>query len=218
MESEKKLVIELFSDVVCPWCYIGETRLWQAAETLKKENPEFPEIKLIWRPFQLQPDMPEEGLPWKTFLIEKFGGEARAKSMFQHVANQGLQDGILFNFEGIPKVINTAKLHQLILKAEDFEKQNDLAEACMRAYFCETKDLSNTEIVKGIVSSVGLPESFYEEAIQDAHLKKEVEDSQSFAASADIRGVPFFIVGDKFALHGAQPYDIFRNALIKAIA
>ncbi len=217
MAKENTLVVEMFSDVVCPWCYIGETRLLQAVDALIKENPDFPNVKLIWRPFQLQPDMPEEGLPWNQFLIEKFGGEERAKAMFQHVANQGLQDGIIFNFNEIPKVLNTAKLHRFILKAEEFGKQKELAEAFMQAYFCEAKDLTLENEVKSILSELNFPATFYDEAIKNPNLKKEVEESQNFAASAEIRGVPFFIVGDKFALNGAQPLEIFRNALLKAI-
>jgi predicted DsbA family dithiol-disulfide isomerase len=124
------LKIEVFADIACPWCYIGEHRLERALAA----RPEL-QVEWRWRPFQLQPNLPASGIPWDTFASAKFGGAARAQAMFEHVAGVGAEEGIQFAFDRIATAPNTADAHRLILFAQETGRQRDAALALFRAFY-----------------------------------------------------------------------------------
>ncbi len=202
------MLIDVYSDVVCPWCYIGERRLEKAL----RRRPDL-DVEVRRRPFQLQPGMPEGGLPWSEFARRKFGGEANAKAAFAHVAAAGESDGISFDFDRIASAPNTVDAHRLILFAADRGREWEAAEALFRAYFSEGKDLNDREQLVEVASGVGLAaeEAYGYLAGEDG--VAEVLASQEEAGRLGIAGVPFYVFDGKYALSGAQPAEVFGRVL-----
>jgi predicted DsbA family dithiol-disulfide isomerase len=200
------MLIDVYSDVVCPWCYIGEKRL-------SKVLAGRPEVEVRWRPFQLQPGMPEGGVPWAEFSRQKFGGESGAKAAFSHVSAAGEGDGIRFDFGRVVSAPNTVDAHRLILLAGDHGLQWELVEALFRAYFTEGKDLNDHEQLAEVASSVGLDAEEVGEYLAGEGGISEVRSSQDEAQSLGITGVPFYVFDGRYALYGAQPVEVFGEAL-----
>ncbi len=200
--------IDVYSDVVCPWCYIGEKRL----ATALGHRPDL-EVEVSWRPFQLQPDMPEGGLPWAEFSRRKFGGESGAEAAFSHVSAVGEQDGIRFGFGRVVSAPNTVDAHRLILLADNYVTQWQLADALFRAYFTEGKDLNNHEELVRVASSVGLDAKEVAEYLAGEEAASDVRSSQEEAQSLGITGVPFYVFDERHAIYGAQPVEVFGEAL-----
>ena len=202
------MLIEVYSDVVCPWCYVGEKRLSKALA----DRPDL-EADVRWRPFQLQPGMPEGGLPWAEFSLRKFGGEDGAKAAFAQVTAAGEQDGINFEFEQIASAPNTVNAHRLILLAGHHGVQWELAGALFRAYFTEGKDLNDNGGLVDIASSVGLEATEVGEYLAGGEGVEDVRSSQEEAQKLGITGVPFYVFDGRYALYGAQPVQVFGEAL-----
>ncbi len=202
------MLIDVYSDVVCPWCYIGEKRLSKALA----DRPDL-EVDVRWRPFQLQPGMPEGGLPWAEFSRRKFGGEDGAKAAFSQVAAAGEQDGIRFDFGRVASAPNTVDAHRLILFAENYGVQWELAGALFRAYFTEGKDLNDHGELVDIASSAGLEALEVREYLAGEGGVEDVRSSQEEARRLGITGVPFYVIDGRYALYGAQPVQVFGEAL-----
>ncbi len=200
--------IEIFADVVCPWCYIGEKHL-------EKALAERPEIKVEkhWRPFQLNTDIPTEGIPWRDFAKVKFGGWERAQSMFAHVSQVGAKAGIDLKFENIATAANTIEAHRLILFARDKGKEWETTESLFSAYFTEGRNLNDTEHLVEIATRVGLDEAEVRAYLTSGENADEVLQSQQTAAELGIQGVPFFVIDGKYGISGAQPVEVFLQAL-----
>jgi predicted DsbA family dithiol-disulfide isomerase len=202
------MLIEVYSDVVCPWCFIGEKRLAKALA----DRPDL-EVEVRWRPFQLQPGMPEGGLPWEEFSRQKFGGESGAEAAFSRVSAAGERDGIRFDFARVASAPNTVDAHRLILFAEDDGVQWELADALFKAYFTEGKNLNDHGELAQVASSVGLDaEEVGGYLAQDAG-DFEVRSSQEEAQELGITGVPFYVFDGRYAIYGAQPVEVFGEAL-----
>jgi predicted DsbA family dithiol-disulfide isomerase len=200
--------IDVYSDVVCPWCYIGEKRLAKALA----DRPDL-EVEVRWRPFQLQPDMPEGGLPWAEFSRRKFGGESGAEAAFSHVSAVGEQDGIRFDFGRVASAPNTVDAHRLILFADSHVRQWQLAEGLFRAHFTEGKDLNDPEELGQVASSVGLDAEEVAKHLAGEEGAFEVLSSQEGAQRLGITGVPFYVFDERYAIYGAQPVEVFGAAL-----
>ncbi len=206
------LQIEVFADIACPWCYIGEHRLEHALAA----RPEL-QVEWRWRPFQLQPNLPAQGLPWDTFASAKFGGAARAQSMFEQVASVGAEEGIQFAFDRVATAPNTADAHRLILFAQETGRQRDAALAVFRAYFAEGADLNDLDTLTTLGQGVGLDAASLREHLQEDSGLNEVGASQEEAQRLGITGVPFYIFNERFGLSGAQPAEVFLRALDLAV-
>ena len=202
------MLIDVYSDVVCPWCYIGEKRLSRALAA----RPDL-EAEVRWRPFQLQPDMPEGGVPWAAFSREKFGGEGGAEAAFSHVSAAGEGDGIRFDFGRVARAPNTVDAHRLILFAGGYGMQWELADALFRAYFTEGKNLNAHEELAQVASSVGLDAEEVREYFAGDEGASQVRSSQEEARRLGITGVPFYVFDGRYALYGAQPVGVFGEAL-----
>ena len=130
------MTIDVFADIACPWCYIAEKRLFTA---LSQSNYD---ATVRWRPFQLQPGLPPEGRPWRSFAEAKFGGWEQALEAFRHVERAAQDDGIAFDFERIATAANTTDAHRLILFARTHDREWAMASALFRGYFTDGLDLS----------------------------------------------------------------------------
>lgn len=199
--------IEIYSDVACPWCYIGKKRLLRA---LLQSGVQ---AQLEWRPFQLQPGLPPEGLPWQSFMSQKFGGESAMQQAFAQVARAGLLENISFNFAGVARAISTAQLHRLLLWAQGFGLQWPLAEAFFAAHFVHGQNLNDPAQMLDVVASVGLDPHQAQLFLATSDYEAEVMQSQQLAARLGIGGVPFFVFQGKYGLSGAQPVEVFLQAI-----
>lgn len=200
--------VDVYSDVVCPWCYVGEKRLDKAL----RERSDL-DVSVRWRPFQLGPEMPAGGLPWREFAAEKFGGEARMRAAFDHVAAAGGPDGARFDFDRVATAPNTTDAHRLILHAREHGREWPVANALFEAYFAGGADLNDREQLANIAGGVGLDPGTARDYLAGEDGTAEVWESQEEAGSLGITGVPFYVFGGRYALSGAQPVGVFGRAL-----
>lgn len=208
------LTLDLWADVACPWCWIGETRLRAALERLRRERPDV-QVTCTWRPFQLQPQLPRAGVEWATFMRGKFGSDERLATMFGHVADAGAGDGLQFRFDRMTVVPNTTDAHRLILWAAD--RGLAVADALFRAYFAEGRDVSDRAVLVDVAVQQGLDAAAVRAMLEsDAH-ELNVRDGQRDAARLGIQGVPFLVLDERLAVSGAQPAELLDRALRAAL-
>lgn len=204
------MTIDVFADIACPWCYIGEARLQRALA----QRPDL-QAERRWRPFQLQPGLPPEGLPIDPFFHDKFGGRERTEAMFAHVTRVGAADGLLFDFSRLAGAPNTADAHRLILFAGEHERTWPMAEALFRGYFAEGRHPGHTEDLVALAAEAGLPEAEVREFLAGDRLRDDVARSQDEASRLGVTGVPFYVFDGRYAVSGAQPPEAFMGVLDK---
>jgi predicted DsbA family dithiol-disulfide isomerase len=211
-DSAEPLTIDIVSDVVCPWCYIGKRRLESALAT--RAAP--PAIR--WHPFQLNPDIPAGGVDRASYLEAKFGGADRAREIYARVEAAGREVGIAFDFARIERQPNTLDAHRLIAfaQATDPARADALVERLFSAYFSEGANIGETEVLAQLAEEAGL-----DAAAARAFLASD--DGRADAAAADERtkamgigGVPFFIFNRRLAVSGAQPPEVLLDAIAQA--
>jgi predicted DsbA family dithiol-disulfide isomerase len=214
----RTLAVDLWADIACPWCWIGEHRLLAALDRLRAARPDV-HVERTWRPFQLQPQLPRTGVEWATFAREKFGSAERLETMFGHVAQAGAADGLAFRFDRIAVAPNTTDAHRLVLwaQARDGARGLAVADALFRAYFAEGRDVTDRAVLAEAAAAQGLDAAAARAMLDsDAH-EGDVRDGQREAARLGIRGVPFFVLDQRLAISGAQPAELFDRALAAAL-
>jgi predicted DsbA family dithiol-disulfide isomerase len=204
----KTLKVEVASDVVCPWCYIGKRRFEKALALLGDEA----KVELVWLPFQLNPDMPPEGMARAEYRTRKFGSAERAKGLDARVAAEGRSEGIDFAFERIERTPNTLAAHRLIDVAQKEGRGNAVVDALFRAYFEEARDIGDAAVLKEIAAGRGV-----------AGWPDEGDEKAVAALEASVRGlgisaVPTFILGRRFGVSGAHPPESLAAAMREALA
>ncbi|MGZ8470089.1 MAG: DsbA family oxidoreductase [Gemmatirosa sp.] len=214
----RTLTVDLWADVACPWCWIGERRLLAALDRLRAANPDL-HVEQSWRPFQLQPQLPREGVPWVAFAREKFGSAERMETMFGHVVQAGAADGLPFHFERITVAPNTGDAHRLILWAQAQEEAGALAmaDALFRAYFAEGRDVSDRAVLIDVAGQRGHDAAAARAMLDSDAFESDVRDGQREAARLGVQGVPFVVLDQRLAISGAQPAALFDRALAAAL-
>src|SRR5574338_791589 len=162
--------IDIVSDTVCPWCFIGKRRLEAA---LRQRAAADTPVTIAWRPYQLNPDMPQDGLDRRDYLEAKFGGPERAKAVYDRVSRVGAAVGIDFRFDRIPRTPNTVASHRLVHRAAHYGRQEEVVEALFRAYFLEGRDVGSLDVLVEVAAAAGLPAAeirAYLESDEDAEL------------------------------------------------
>lgn len=208
------ITIDVFSDPICPWCFIGKKRLDEALAA----RPDIP-VTVRWRAFQLNPDMPRDGMDRQTYLSAKFGGAERAGEVYGHIRRVGSQVGIDFQFERIPRTPSTLKAHRLIRYAHrpNVDRANDLVPALFQAYFLDGRDIGADHILLDIAASVGMDKDDVTAYLATDEDENEVQAEDVYARRLGIGGVPCFIVDGKYALSGAQEPEAFLPILDMAL-
>ncbi len=196
--------IDIFSDTICPWCLIGKRRLEKAL----RERPQ-PDLKITWRAFQLNPDMPEAGMDRQSYLAMKFGGPGHAEVIYNQIRQSGQSEGIDFNFGAITRTPNTIDSHRLIRYADAQGKQDAVVEALFAAYFFEGRDIGARDVLTEVGAGAGLPGDSVFEFLSSGDLAGEVKAEDHHGRQAGISGVPCFIFNKRHALSGAQPPEVF---------
>jgi predicted DsbA family dithiol-disulfide isomerase len=194
--------LDIFSDTICPWCYVGKRRLARALAA----RPQ-PKLAVRWRAFQLNPGMPADGMIRERYIDAKFGSSERAKRIYEAVSAVGASEGISFNFEAIKRTPNTILSHRLLRKASKEGLQDELLEAMFQAYFVDGRDIGSARVLTEVGESVGLEKAGAYLASDEGG--EEVRAEDSLARRQGINGVPCFIFNYRFLLSGAQEPESF---------
>lgn len=207
------LTLDVVSDVVCPWCYIGKRQLEQALERLPAERR--PQVR--WHPFQLNPDLPAEGVDRRRYLEDKFGGPERAAQIYARVGAAGHGVGLALAFDRIERQPNTLDAHRLIDWAQRRDGQAEaLVEALFRAYFVEGRSLAEREVLLAIAAEAGLDAQAARAELEDSASAARVAAMDRRARALGITGVPFFIVDGRIGVSGAAGADALLQAIGQA--
>src|SRR5487761_49423 len=210
--------IDIVADVSCPWCFIGKRRL----ETALAQRPAIaPDI--TWRPFQLNPDMPAEGMPREAYLAAKFGGQAHAKRINQAAVDAGTSVGIPFAFEKIQRTPNTLAAHRLVRFAQREGRATELVDRLFAGYFIEGRDIGNSDVLAAIAGESGLDAATARAFLAGASERAEVLADYAGARRLGINAVPCFIFDGQYAISGAQEpafffpvFDLVQNGPARA--
>lgn len=203
-----KIKIGVVSDVVCPWCYIGKRRL-EKAMAMSSDRFEF---DVEYFPFELNPQMPEEGADYREYLCKKFGGESKFLELTSHVKQIAAREGLEFNMELQKISPNTRNAHRVIMLAREDSKQMEVVEALFKAYFTEGADLSSFANLVDISVQSGLDAEKIEQLLNSNTGKLEIEMAEKELQKLGITAVPLFIIDDKFGISGAQSVEEFTKA------
>jgi predicted DsbA family dithiol-disulfide isomerase len=202
------LTIDVISDVICPWCFIGKRRLEKAL------NGRTTAVR--WHPFQLNPDMPREGIERKSYRIRKFGSWERSQEIDAQVAAVGQGEGIAFNFDKMARTPNTLDAHRVIWLAGEQGAQDAVVEALFLAYFTDGRDLSDRTTLTDVAAGAGIDRAEVEELLEGESGLDVVRVGEEQARRLGVSGVPFFVVNGRVALSGAQPPEMFLQAFDQA--
>ena len=191
--------IDVISDTVCPWCYIGKRRL-ERALTLRPQI----EFDVRWRPFQLDPQTPAEGVDRKAYIEQKFGSSDKIKPIHTALLKAGEDEGIAFAFEKITRTPNTLNSHRVIRWSHSLGLQNELVERLFQAYFVQGADIGQIKILAAIADEIGLDGELVEELLGSDADMESVTREDTMARKIGINGVPTFLIGGKVLVNGAQ--------------
>jgi len=204
--------IEIYSDVVCPWCYIGKRRLERALDQLNGAAP----ARITWRPFQLNPTMPKDGMDRTTYLEAKFGSLDAFRQMEEQVLAAGAAEHISFAFEKVARTPNTFMALRLIWYAEQQGRQDAAVESLFRGYFTEGADIGSVPVLSQLAGRAGLDAAAVESFLHSEEGATEIKAAEAAGHRLGIRGVPYFVLNGSISISGAQPPDIFVSAIQQA--
>ena len=210
------MLIEIVSDVVCPWCYVGKRQVEAALAQHARANPGAVPPRIQWKPFELNPTLPEEGMSRHEYVTTKFGG-ARSKEVYARVTAVGAEHGIAFAFDRIVRQPNTLAAHSLIALAGDDASdpalQDRVVEALFRAYFIDGADLTSHETLATIAAGAGLDRTRAEACLADSNERRAIRDEEERSRQIGVQGVPFFILDRRLAVSGAQGAEALLEAI-----
>ena len=204
------ITIDVVSDVVCPWCYLGRQRLEKAIDAVKDEVA----VAVTFRPYQLNPDMPPEGVDHKQHLAEKLGGEEAVTRAHDMLTGLGREDGIAFDFPAVAISPNTLDAHRLLRWAmiEGPQVQGRVALALFRAYFEEGRNVGDRTVLLEVAESAGMDRAVVAALFSAGADVDSVREEIGMARDMGVTGVPCFIIDNKYAVMGAQSVDVLTNA------
>ncbi|MDC3304160.1 DsbA family oxidoreductase [Amylibacter sp.] len=203
--------IDIISDPICPWCYIGKTRLDRALELNPTHN-----FIIEWHPFQLNPAMPKDGMDRREYLEAKFGGQKEAIEVYSNIDKTATETGLSLNFGGIKRTPNTIDAHRLIHWAGIEGRQNSIIDRLFKAYFQEGRDISDHSVLTRIASAAGMDQDVVRNLLKSDADKEDIKARDTDARKRGIQGVPAFVVANEYVIQGAQTIDIWDN-IIKEI-
>ena len=215
MLNTQPLSIDIVSDVVCPWCYIGKRRLEAA---LARRASDDVAVQVRWLAFQLNPDIPTPGVDRRSYLEQKFGGPERAKQIYARVKAAGDEVGIAFDFERILRQPNTVDAHRLIAWAQDVDltASGALIERLFRAYFVEGIDIGDIDALARLAGEAGFDATAARARLASDAGRKAIAAEEQRARALGVTGVPFFVFNQRLAVSGAQPSEVLLGAMEQA--
>lgn len=210
------LSIDIISDVVCPWCYVGKRRLESALA--KRAGSADQPVNVRWHAFELNPDIPPGGVDRRSYLENKFGGPERAKQIYARIKAAGDEVGIAFDFDRIVRQPNTVNAHRLIAWAQetDISASDALIERLFRAYFVDGIDIGNIEALARIAGDAGFDATAAHAWLASDSGRAAVRAEEQRARALGVTGVPFFVFNQRLAVSGAQPPEVLLEAMEQA--
>lgn len=202
------ITVEVISDVICPWCWVGKRRLEKAIAAVAGVH----EVVVRWRPFQLNPDMPRVGMERRAYRTAKFGSVERSIELDAKLAAVGAGEGLAFHFERIERTPNTFDAHRLIRLAGELGVQDAVVEALFRAYFSDGRDIGERSVLLDVVVGAGLERERAESTLDSDDSATAVRAEEAEARRLGVEGVPFFVLNGDLALTGAREPEAFLLA------
>jgi len=200
--------LDILSDPICPWCYIGWNNLARALEA----RPNHP-FAIEWHPFQLNPDMPPGGMDRRSYLETKFGGKDRAVQAYLPVAEHAEKAGLTLNLDTIPRTPNTLNAHRLIHWAGIEGRQTPLVIALFKAYFIDGRDIGDADTLADIAGGTGMDRAMTETLLAGEADAEDIRARDAHARSRGVTGVPTFVIANQHVLTGAQPTDVWLSVV-----
>ena len=208
------LHIEIFSDVVCPWCFVGKRRLEQALALVRRDHPGREiDVRVTWRPFELNPGLPREGVDRAAYRRAKFGSLERSQLLDARLVDAGESAGIAFAFDKIQRTPNTFDAHRLVWLADSLGGQDALVEALFRAYFLDGLNVGDHGALEDLAEGSGIPRARAASLLAGREGEAEVRTDENRAWTSGIQGVPHFIIGGTHPISGAQSPAIIAAAI-----
>jgi predicted DsbA family dithiol-disulfide isomerase len=207
------LNIEIVSDVVCPWCFIGKRRIEKALKLISHPS----EMRVTWKPFELNPALPKAGVDYKGYLKAKFGDSEEVQAIQSHVQQAGDKVDLYFRFDRIERLPNTLDAHRLIWFAGQAGRQDEIVEGLFRAVFLEGKFVGDHVVLAKIAASVGLDHSKVKHFLDSNQGTDEVRYEIEQALHRGVEGVPNFLINGRYVIRGAQPPDVMVQILEQAL-
>ena len=202
--------IDIYSDIVCPWCYVGKRRLERALTAVGGD------IHVTWRPFQLNPTMPLDGMDRSAYLKAKFGSLEVFGRMEEQLLAAGADEQIPFAFEKIQRTPNTFAAHRLVWYAEQLGRQGSAVESLFQGYFTEGVDIGSMSVLGQLAGRAGLDVAAVESFLHSEDGTAEVKAEEVVGRRLGIRGIPYFVFNGSISISGAQPPDIFVSTIQQA--
>ncbi|HYC24705.1 MAG TPA: DsbA family oxidoreductase [Roseiarcus sp.] len=210
-DQAQVLKIDVISDVVCPWCYLGKKRLARALAAERSEN-----IEVHWRPYQLDPSIPPGGVDRQAYLRNKFGDDGRLAQVHERLRALGAEEGLAFAFDEIERAPNTLDAHRLIRWASETGLQDAIVERLFSLYFQEGRDIGDRRLLAETAREAGMDFKDVEKRLSEGVDESEVRREISQAQSLGVTGVPFFIFASRFGVPGAQSAEVLSTAIERA--
>lgn len=211
MSDMPPLTVDVVSDVMCPWCFIGKRRLEAALRSVPQLD-----VHVRWHPFQLDATLPKTGKDRQQYLSDKFGGLERAAAIYSNIKAAGLEEGIDFAFDDIKLSPNTLDCHRLILWSRADKLQDEVVERLFKAYFLDGEDLTKAETLVRISDEAGMESDLVEHLLGTETDLDKVEAGIQKAQESGVTGVPCFIIDGRFVLAGAEKPETIAAALMHA--
>jgi predicted DsbA family dithiol-disulfide isomerase len=212
-QPEVPMVVDVVADVVCPWCYLGWRRL-KAALALRPDVP----AQLIWRPYQLDPSIPEDGVDRKAYMAAKFKDPERLKAVHAALVEGGAEDGIAFDFDAIGKSPNTNAAHRVIRWALSAGVQDAVIEGLFAAYFSQGLDIGDPVVLADVAEAAGMERLVVLQLLSEGADREQVAREHALAVQGGVTGVPFAVFGGKVAVVGAETPERIVEAIDQARA
>jgi predicted DsbA family dithiol-disulfide isomerase len=211
IEKSDAMAIDVVSDVVCPWCYVGKRRLEKALAA--DANADIP---VRWRPYQLDPTIPAGGMDRQTYMRNKFGDSGRLEEVHDRLRALGAEEGITFAFDKIERSPNTLDAHRLIRWAAATGMQDAIVDKLFSLYFEQGRDIGDRQLLVETARDAGMDSEVVEKLLADGANESDVREEIAQAQSLGVTGVPFFIFASRFGVPGAQSAEVLSTAIERA--
>lgn len=208
-----RIKLDIMSDPICPWCYIGKAHLDRALEA----HPDHP-FEIEWHPFQLNPDMPADGMDRRAYLEGKFGGKEAAVKAYAPVVEHAAEAGLKIDFEGMKRTPNTLNAHRLIHWAGIEGRQTAAVSSLFKAYFVEARDIGDADVLADVADGIGLDAAVIHRLLDADNDRQMIQERDAHARKMGVNSVPTFIVAGQHAVPGAQPPSLWAKVIAELSA